>query len=116
MFLVLGHDTPDDPNGLVERRFLDLHSLEPSLKGLVLLQVLGVLFLGGGSDQPNLASSQRRFEQISGIHTATACPGAGDCVDFIDEQNELAGRFDHFADEGLEPLLELAFVLGPSDQ
>ena len=91
----------------------DVDLLEAALQGGVLLDVLAVLVQRGGADQPQLAAGQHGLEHVAGIHGALprgARPHHG--VDLVDERDDLAVRVLDFLQDGLEPFLEFAAVLG----
>ena len=46
----------------------------------------------------------------------SAAPGTDQGVDLVNEEDDLAGRFLHLLEHGLEPVLELAAVLGAGHQ
>ena len=99
------------------RRLVDEHRLEAPFQGGVLLDVLAVLVERGGADAVQLAAGQHRLEQVAGVHRAFGLAGADDGVQLVDEQDDLRPADSvHFLEHGLEPLLELAAVLGPGDQ
>ena len=95
---------------------LHQHLLEAALQRGVLLDVLAVLVQGGGADAAQLAAGQHRLEQVAGVHGALGRAGADDGVDLVDEQDDAALGALHLLQHGLQPLLELAAVLGAGDQ
>ena len=92
------------------------HGLEPPLQGGVLLDVLAVLVQGGGADAAQVAPGQGRLEQVGGVHAASGGAGAHQQVQLVDEQDDLALALLDLLDDALEPLLELAPVLGARHQ
>ena len=92
------------------------HLLEATLQGGVFFDVLAVLIEGGGADAAQFATSQHRLEQVAGIHSAAGGAGPHHGVDLIDEQHDLALTGGDLLEHGLEPLLEFAAILRPSDQ
>ena len=98
------------------RGLADEDLLEPALEGGVLLDVLAVLVERGGADEAQLAAGQQRLEHVAGVHRALA-GGAGtdDGVQLVDEGDDLAVAVLDLLEDGLEPLLELAAVLGAGD-
>ena len=105
-----------DRDGVLDRRLIDQDRLEAAFQGGVLLDVLAVLVERGGADAVQLAAGQHRLEQVAGVHGAFGLAGADDGVQLVDEQDDLALGFLHFLEHRLEPLLELAAVLGAGDQ
>ena len=86
--------------------------LEASLQGLVLLEVLLVLVERGGSDGPQLAAGQGRLQYVGRVHGSLAAAGTHQGVYLVDEEDDFALRLRHLTDNALQPLLELALVLG----
>ena len=63
-----------------------------------------------------LAPGQHRLEQVAGIHAAFGLARTHDGMQLVDEQDDPALRLLHFVQDGLQPLLKLAAVLGPGHQ
>ena len=98
------------------RGLVDHDGLEAALQGGVLLDVLAVLVQRGRADHVQLAAGQHRLEHVARVHRALGGAGADHGVQLVDEQQDPAlGGLD-LGQHGLEPLLELAAVLGPGDQ
>ncbi len=89
--------------------------LESPLQRGVLLHVLAILVERGGADAAQLAAGQRGFQQVRGVAAAFGPAGADHRVQLVDEEDHVAG-VGHFAQHGLEPLLELAAELRAGDQ
>ncbi len=106
----------EDGDRVLDRRLIDHDRLEAPLQGRVLFDVLAVLVQRRGADAVQLAARQHRLEQIAGVHRALGLARADDRVQFVDEQDDLAVRLGDFLQHRLEPLLELAAVLGAGDQ
>ena len=98
------------------RRLVDEDGLEPALERGVLLDVLAVLVERGGADHVQLAAGEHRLEHVAGVHGTLGRAGADHRVELVHEQQDAAfGRLD-LVEHGLEPLLELAPVLGAGHQ
>ena len=97
-------------------RLVDEHRLEASLEGRVLLDVLAVLVQGRGADGVQLAAREHRLEQVGGVHGALRRARADHGVQLVDEQDDLALGVLDLLEHGLQPLLELAPVLGARDE
>ena len=89
--------------------------LESPLQGGVFLDVLAILVERGGADAAQLAAGQGRLEQVGRVAAAFGPAGADDRVQLVDEEDHVAG-VGHFAEHGLQPLLELAAVLRAGHQ
>ena len=111
--LVAVLEAAQDADGVLHRRLADEHLLEAALQRGVLFDVLAVLVERGGADQAQLAAGQHRLDHVAGIHRALAGrAGADDGVQLVDERDDLPGRVLDVVEDGLEPFLELAAVLG----
>ena len=105
-----------DGDGVLDGRLADEHLLEPPLQGGVLLDALAVLVERRRADQPQLAAGQHGLEHVARVHGALAArAGADDGVQLVDEGDDLAVGAGDLLEHGLEPLLELAAVLGAGD-
>ncbi len=104
---------PEDGDGRLDRRLADVHLLEPSLQGGVLLDPLAVLVEGGGADHAQLATGQHGLEHVARVHRPLGRSGTDDGVQFVDEGDDLAAGVGDLLQDRLQPLLELAPVLGP---
>ena len=62
-----------------------------------------------------LAAREHRLEHVAGVHRALGGAGADDRVQLVDEDDDLALGVGDLLQDGLEPVLELAAVLGPGD-
>ena len=94
------------------RRLADEHGLEAALERGVLLDVLAVLVERGRADRAQLAAGEHRLEHVAGVHRALGGAGADDRVQLVDEHDDLALGVGDLLEHGLEPVLELAAVLG----
>ena len=93
------------------RRRRDLDRLEAPLQRAVLLDVLAVLGRGGGADALDLAARQRRLQDVGGVEAALGRAGAHQGVQLVDEDDDVVA-LGQLAHDRLQPLLELAAVLG----
>ena len=114
MVLVLLAQPLQDLDRLLHRGRLDHHGLEPPLERAVLLDVLAVLVERGRADALQLAPGERRLEHVARVDGAFGGAGADQRVQLVDEQDDLLVLGD-LVHHRLEPLLELAAVLGAGD-
>ncbi len=114
--LVAVLDAAQDRDGVGDRRLVHQDHLKAALQRLVLLEVLPVLVQRRGSNRAEFASGESRLEDIGRVHRAVAAACADERVDLVDEENDLALGLRHLLDDGLEPVLELAAVLGARDE
>ena len=103
------------PIGVLDRRLADVHLLEAALERGVLLDVLAVLVERRGADHAQLAAGEHRLDHVAGVHRALGRAGADDRVQLVDERDHLAGGVGDLLEHGLQPLLELAAVLGAGE-
>ena len=59
---------------------------------------------------------ERRLQQVAGVHGALGLAGADDGMQLVDEEDDAPALGLDLGEHGLEPLLELAAVLGAGDQ
>ena len=105
----------EDGDRVLDGRLADVDLLEAALQGRVLLDVLAVLVERRGADHAQLAAGQHRLDHVAGVHGALGGAGADDGVELVDEGDDLARGVGDLLEDGLEPLLELAPVLGPGE-
>ena len=103
-------------DGVVHVGLVDEHALETAFQGLVFLEILLVFGQGGGTDCPQLATSQCRLEDVGGIHGSFAAAGTHQGVNLIDKEDNLAVGLVNLTDDAFQPFLKLALVLGTSNQ
>ena len=115
VLLVARADAEQDVDRLLERRLLDHHRLEAALERGVALDVLAVLVERRRADALQLAARQRRLEDVRRVDRALGRAGTDERVQLVDEQHRVVG-VAQLLDDLLEPLLELAAVLGAGDE
>ncbi len=104
-----------DADRVLDRRLADVDLLEAPLEGGVLLDVLAVLVERGGTDHAQLATGEHGLDHVAGVHRPLGAAGAHDGVQLVDEGDDLALGVGDLLEDGLEPLLELAAVLGAGE-
>ena len=109
-------EAAQDRDRVGDGRLADEHGLEAPLERRVLLDVLAVLVERRRADRAQLAAREHRLEQVAGRDGALGGAGTDDRVELVDEEDDLALRRGDLREHGLEPLLELAAVLGARDQ
>ena len=114
--LVLLLEATQDRDGVLDGRLAHHNGLETTGERRVLLDVLAVFVERGRADRVQVATGERRLEDVAGVHGALGGTRAHDGVELIDEQDDLAFRFLHFLEHGLQAVLELTTVLGAGDQ
>src|SRR6266849_4259718 len=103
-----------DLDRLAHRRRVDDHRLEAPLERPVLLDVLAVFVERGRADALQLAAGERRFQHVGGVDGAFRRPRADQGMQLVDEQDDVLVLGD-LVDDRLEPLFELAAILGAGD-
>ncbi len=109
---VLDAEQDLDGVGFVGRRNLD--GLEAALERAVLLDRLAEFGGRGGADALNFAARKRRLQDVGGVERAFRRTGAHQRVQLIDEDDGVL-VLHQLLHDGLEPLFELAAVLGAGD-
>ena len=105
-----------DRDRVLDARLVDEDGLEAALQRGVLLDVLAVLVERGRADRAQLAAGEHRLEQVGGVDGALGGAGADDRVQLVEEEDDAALAVGDLLEDGLEPVLELAAVLGAGDQ
>src|SRR5579875_292981 len=111
MLLVFGTQPAQDLDRLVDRGRIDDHGLEAPLQGGIALYVLSVLVHGGGAYALQLATRQRRLQDVGRVDRPFGSAGADERVQLIYHQHDIAGCANLVHDL-LQTLFEFAPVLG----
>ena len=106
-------EAAEDADRVFDARLADIDGLEAALQGGVFFDVLAIFVERRRADAAQLAAGQGRLEQVGRVGRPFGLARADDGVQLVDEQDHLAARFLHFADDGLEALFELAAELAP---
>jgi len=105
-----------DVDGLGDRGLHHVDLLETTREGVILLEDVTVLLVGGRADAADLAVGEHRLDQIGGVHDAArGGAGADHRVYLVDEQDR-TGKLLELADDALQALLEIAAVLRAGDE
>src|SRR5205814_4544093 len=105
-----------DLDRLLDRRLHDVDLLEAPRERVVLLEDTAVLVVSGRADAAQLAVCENGLDQIRRIHDSARRGARADHgVNLVDEQDR-AGLLLQAVDDALEPLLEVASILGPGDE
>ena len=113
--LVAVAQAAQDLHGLVDRRLLDAHLLEPPLEGRIALEVLAVLVERRRADRLELTARERRLEDRGRVDRALGGARPDEIVELVDEQDDVAALGD-LLHHLLQALLELAAVLRARDE
>ena len=116
VFLVIGLQPLQDLDRVRDRRLGHVDLLEPAHKGAVLFEMIGDIPCRLWSRCSAACPTQRRLQQIRGIHRpAAGGAGADHRMDFVDEQDG-AWRSFQLLDDRLEAFLEIAAIARAGDQ
>ena len=91
---------------------MQLHRLEATCEGRVLLEVLFVFTPGCGGDGAQLAPGQCWLEQVGRVAATCLATRADQRVGFVDEQDDWLGRAFDLIDHALQAALEFPFDAG----
>ena len=116
MGLVLLLQAAQDADRVGDRGLAHEHRLEAPRQRRVLLDVFPILVERGGPDAVQRAARELRLQQVGRVHRAVAPPSPDQGVHLVDEQHDLALRGLDLLQHGLQPLLELAAILGAGHQ
>ena len=116
MHLVFLLEAAENRDRVGHARLAHEYRLEAALERSVLLDVLAVFIEGRRADHMQLAPRKRRLEHVGGVHRPFRRAGAHDGMQLIDERDVLALALGELLHHGLEPLLELAPILGAGEQ
>src|SRR5438093_3928890 len=111
--LVLGSKTFQDLNRLINRRRIHFYRLETTFQCCVFLDVLAILIHRRRADTLQLATTQRRFDNVRRVHSpfGRTCPD--NRVQLVDEKNHALGAAD-FVHHSFDTLFELTAVFSSS--
>ena len=103
-------------DGVLDRRLGDEHGLEAPLERGVLLDVPAVLVEGGRPYGVQFAAGEERFQHVRRIDGPLGRAGPDHGVQLVDEEDDAPVGIGDLLEHRLEPLLELAAVLGAGDE
>ena len=109
-------EATQDRDRVLDRGLADIHLLEAPLQSRVLLDVFAVLIECGGTDDVQLAARECGLQHVGSIDRAFGAAGTDQGVQLVDEDDVSPFSRRQFLENGFEPLLELATVLGACDQ
>src|SRR5207249_3390598 len=116
MRLVRVLEAAQDRDRVGDRRLTDEDRLEAPLEGGVLLDVLAVLVERRRTDAAELAAGEHRLQHVRGVDGAFRGARADDRVQLVDEEDQLALGVLDLVQHRLQPLFELAAVLGAGEE
>ena len=99
--LVLLLQATQDRDGVLDGRLAHHNGLETTRERRILLDVLAVFVERGRADRVQVATGERRLEDVAGVHRTLGGTRAHDSVELIDEQDDLALGLLHLLEHGL---------------
>ena len=108
-------ESMDDMDRFVHARRLDIDGLEASLQRTVFFDMLSVFIQRCGADTLDFAARERRFQHVGRIDRPLCGPRPDERVQFVDEDNDVAGLHDLFHHD-FQPFLELPPILCSGDK
>ncbi len=106
--------TVEDRDGVFLGGRIDHHFLEATSQRGVFLDIFAVLVEGRGADALDFPTRQGRLEHVRGVDRAFGPTRTNERVQLVDEEDRffITANFIHHR---LDPLLELAAILGAGD-
>ena len=112
--LVLGAESLENEDGVIDGGGLDLYRLKATLQSGVLLDVLTVFIQCRGSDALELTATEGGLDDVGGVHGTLRRTCSDDGMKLVDEEDDVLVLADLIHD-GLDALLELTTVLRAGD-
>src|ERR1700712_2084168 len=107
---------PQNADGVFNRWLGDVDFLEATRQRTVFFEDAAKFLERGRTNAADITRGEQWLEQVGRIHhPARRRTGTNDGVDFVDEQNGV-GTFFQLAEQRLEALLQIAAILGASQQ
>ena len=111
VLFVFGGEAFKDFEGFIFGGRLDDDSLETAFKRCVLFDALFVFVERGGADALDFAAREGGLQNVGGIHGAFRAASSDDCMQFVQEKDDLLGTAQ-FVHDGFQAFLKLAAVFG----
>ena len=109
-------ESPQDGDGVLDRRLADENGLEAALERGVLLDVLLVFVECGGADATQVPPCESGFQHVRSVHRAFGRAGAHQRMELVNEKNNLPARFLDLLEHRLQAVFELAPIFGAGDE
>ena len=101
---------------LFHARFAHHHRLETALQGRVFFDVLAEFVERGRADALQFAARERRFDDVACVDGAFGGARSDQCVQLVDEENDLAGCAADLVHHALHALFELTAIFRAGNQ
>ncbi len=115
IILVIGFDTREDADAVVNRRLRNGNRLKTTFQGGVLFDIFAVLRKRRRTDHLDFSAGKRGFQNICGIHGTFRVSGADEVVHFVDKEDDVPLRL-HFVKKALDSAFKLAAELRPRNE
>ena len=109
-------ETSQNRNGVFDVWLLHNDGLKSTFQSRVFFDVFTIFIQRCSTHAVQLAASQSRLQQIGSIHRAFGIARADDCMEFIDEHDDLTIGALHFFQHGLQSIFELTAILSTGHQ
>ena len=109
-------ESAENRNRILYRRFIDHNRLETAFQRRILFNIFAVFVQRGRANAVQFAACQHRLQHVAGIHRTLGLAGTDDRMQLIDKEQDLAVRLLDFIEDGFQPFLKLAAVLGTRNQ
>ena len=113
MHFVLLFQSAKNRDRIFDAGLSHIYRLKAPLQRRILLDVLAILVQRGRADRPQLTASQRRLQHVRSVNRSLGGTCTDQRVQFINEQNDLAGRIFNFFQYGLKPVFKFPAILCP---
>ncbi len=110
MVLIALLESPHYGDGCGRRRLINHHHLETSLESLVRLKILLVFVKCSRADCTQFPARKSRLKDIRCIHSSGSTSGAHQCMDFVNEQDNLSVTVNDFLHHAFKTLFKFSLV------
>ena len=97
-------------------RLIDKYRLEAPCQCGILLDIFAIFIQCCRPDAMQLATRQRRFQQVGGIHRPVGLAGTDQLVHLVYEQHDTTIHAFYFLEHSFQPFLELTAIFRTGDQ
>ncbi len=110
MHFILFFQPAQNRNRVFHVRLAHENDLEAAFERRIFLDVLAIFVERGGADGAQLSASQRRLQHVRGVDRAFGGARADQCVQLVDEEDDLSLRVFDFFQHGLQPIFKFAAI------
>src|SRR5205807_1004906 len=102
--------SPQNRNRVFNIRLAHEDDLESALQSGILLDVFSIFVQRSGADGTQLSARKRRFQHVGSVNSAFGGARADQRMQFVDKENDLAGRVFDFLQHRLQAVLKFAAI------